>query len=556
MRGRRETSFWELQQRYFSDLFLPQLYEALPPPHRLALSRLALLDVPIPLDGVASVTGSSVADARDAAIQWLGLGLVQRFAEPDEVPLFGVYPLQREFLTQLARLPEASARAAHGAAAAFFQESFEKAREEDLRLPLAVQLWACMQHANAAGDTEGRRWAAIRLSRRMQRRAEFQAALDLLEPLLRDERHPALLAKTADALQSLGEWKEARRRYTEALLMLQTIGDRAGEAATWHNLATIDLNEGNYAAARDQFGKSLAISEAIGDRAGEAATWDQLASIDLNEGNYAAARERFEKSLAMRQAIGDRAGEAGTWHSLGSIDLNEGDYAAARERFGKALTMLQAIGDRAGEAATWHQLASIDLDEGNHAAAREQFGKALTMRQAIGDRAGEAATWHQLASIDLDEGNHAAAREQFGKALTMRQAIGDRAGEAAAWHGLATIDLREGNYAAAREQFGKSLAINQAIGDREGEAATFYQIGFLASERQKRDVGIWLVAICIFIQSAIGSGRVKETLQGLGGMATELGLDEAGLRAMLQEAAEHYKRDRGASLVQLAFEGL
>ena len=116
----------ELQQRYFSDLFLPQLYEALPPPYRLALSRLALLDVPIPLDGVASVAGLSAADARDAASQWLGLGLVQRFGEPDEVPLFGVYPLQREFLTDPERLPEAPARAAHGAAAAFFQESYEK----------------------------------------------------------------------------------------------------------------------------------------------------------------------------------------------------------------------------------------------------------------------------------------------------------------------------------------------------------------------------------------------------------------------------------------------
>ena len=89
-----------------------------------------------------------------------------------------------------------------------------------------------------------------------------------------------------------------------------------------------------------------------------------------------------------------------------------------------------------------------------------------------------------------------------------------------------------------------------------GEAATFYQIGFLAWKRQKRDVGIRLVAICFVIESAIGSGDVKETLQELGAMATELGLDDAGLRAILQEAAEHYQRDRGAALVRLAFEGL
>jgi len=98
--------------------------------------------------------------------------------------------------------------------------------------------------------------------------------------------------------------------------------------------------------------------------------------------------------------------------------------------------------------------------------------------------------------------------------------------------------------------------IKKAIGDREGEAATFYQIGFLAWERKKRDVGIRLVATCFVIESTIGSGEVKESLQGLGTMATDLGLDDAGIQAILQEAAQHYQRDRGAALVRLAFEGL
>ena len=184
----------ELQQRYFSDLFLPQLYEALPPLYQLALSRLALLEAPIPLDGVASVAGLGATDVRNAAGRWLGLGLVQRFGEPVEVPLFGVYPLQRDFLTDPDRLPEAPARAAHGVAAAFFQERYEKARGEDLRLPLAVQLWACMQHANGAGDTERRRWAAILLSRQMHRRVSSSRRWSLAgAPLAR--RTPIRLAR-------------------------------------------------------------------------------------------------------------------------------------------------------------------------------------------------------------------------------------------------------------------------------------------------------------------------------------------------------------------------
>ena len=42
-----------LQQTYFRDLFLPQLYEALSEPFRRALSRLAVAGLPLPLDGVS-----------------------------------------------------------------------------------------------------------------------------------------------------------------------------------------------------------------------------------------------------------------------------------------------------------------------------------------------------------------------------------------------------------------------------------------------------------------------------------------------------------------------
>jgi len=110
--------------------------------------------------------------------------------------------------------------------------------------------------------------------------------------------------------------------------------------------------------------------------------------------------------------------------------------------------------------------------------------------------------------------------------------------------------------AAAREKFAKSLAIRQAIGDRAGEAATLHQIGFIAWQRARKDIGIRLVGMCLVIESAIASGGAKETMRNISGMAGELGLDQAGIDAMLREAAEAHERDRGAELVRQAFEGL
>jgi tetratricopeptide (TPR) repeat protein len=109
-------------------------------------------------------------------------------------------------------------------------------------------------------------------------------------------------------------------------------------------LATIDLNEGNYAAARDNFAKTLAIQQQIGDRAGEATTWHQLATIDLNEGNYAAARDNFAKSLAIEQQIGNRYGEAGAFFQLGSLASKEDRLLPGAKLVGLCFCIDQAIG--------------------------------------------------------------------------------------------------------------------------------------------------------------------------------------------------------------------
>jgi tetratricopeptide (TPR) repeat protein len=84
---------------------------------------------------------------------------------------------------------------------------------------------------------------------------------------------------------------------------------------------------GDYRAAREKFQRALAIVQEIGDRSSEAATWRQLATLDMDEGDYLAAREKFERALAIFQQIGDRASEAATWRELGTIDL--GPYTKA-----------------------------------------------------------------------------------------------------------------------------------------------------------------------------------------------------------------------------------
>ena len=547
---------YQLQQNYFSDLFLPQLYDALAPDRRLALSRLAVTEVPLPLDGVALVSGIGDSDVHNAIDQWLQLGLLQRFCENGEIPLFAVYPLQRAFLIETARLDEGAAHDAHQAAAAFLRRTHEDKREKELRLPIVMELLACLYHATEAQDRDSRRWAAVKLASRLVSCAEYEAAVALVEPLLLDGRHPDVLNILARVRLETSDWKPARELYIEVLELRQSLEDRSGEASAWHNLASIDKNEGNREAARRGYAKSLAIRRAIGDLEGQAVTLNNMAAMDVDDGKYRVARENLEKVLVMYQAMGSLIGEAGVYHILGGIDLYEGRFVEARQNFVRSLKIKQVVGDRVGEAAVWHALGSVDVGEQKFDDARQNFHNSLAISRVIRNRACEGATSNLLALIALYEGKDDDARQNYDRALTISQAIGDRESEASAWHGLGSVDSHEKRYAEAHAKYVRSLAISQEIGDRECESASLYQIGRITWERAQRDVGIRLMMVGLAIRTAIGSGDVPQLFPDLISMSMELGMDQAEFEKLTQEVVDDYRRDRGAALVEAAFEGL
>jgi len=394
----------ELREKYLEDIFVPELYEALAPAHRLALSRLALVEPPVPIDGVAQIGGLTEAVAHEAATAMLARGLLQKLGEGHEMVLYAVYPLQRSFLASPARLPPEVAVEAPLAAAAFFQYCFTNNREAELRLNFMAELLTCCQHAEAAGDRERLEWSTVSMARHLFNASEFRAAALMLEHLMEETVGPEAIKLLADTLVALGEWPRARSLYLEVAACFKNIGDRAEEASTWHNLATIELREGNYEAAREKFRLVQELQEVIGDLFGLSAVWHQLAVIELREGKYVAAREKFGRAQEIQQAIGDSKGEAVTFHNLASLELREGNYAAARKAFVSSIEKLKAVGNRVGEAAAWHNLGTIELNEGYYSAAREKFGRALEMRQAIGDCSGEAETLAQVSFLAWEKG--------------------------------------------------------------------------------------------------------------------------------------------------------
>jgi len=580
----------ELRQAYFRDLFLPQLYDSLSPEHRNALSRLSVTAVPLPLDGVSLVAGFGEGRATDAVAAWLSRALIQRFGESGEMTLYAIYPLQRAFLLCRKRLEEEVQRRAHKEMSRFLRKSYETNHRFDPTMS-AESLWAhCLYHADSGEDIDCCRWAATRLANKLLRLAEYQPALDLIEPLLLRDRSPDLLKVTADILEAMGEWKRARQYYEEALATFHALHDRAAESSTLHQLASLDCREGDYGKARRLFEQVMELRVELGDVAGEAATWHQIASIDIAEGDYVSARTKLEKSISLKQTssnfdtiavsldniaiidtfegdysnarkrlleclelrcdAADRAGFAGGLHNLACLDFREGEYGAAREKFKESLRLKQLIEDRAGEQATIINLASIDIVELKFEDARNRLESALDLAQSMCYREAEATAWHELGTLDVAVGETQQAIDKFETALVIRQETGDVSGEAAARHQLGTIEVEVGNWATALDHLERSLRLSQKLGNPVAESATLSQIVLIAWRIDEKNVAAYLSFISVALVSHISKKDAAHSKENLYAILSVLGNDVTSIDEITKQATFHYKNDRCAALIR------
>ncbi|NPA90974.1 MAG: tetratricopeptide repeat protein [Chloroflexi bacterium] len=65
------------------------------------------------------------------------------------------------------------------------------------------------------------------------------------------------------------------------------------------------------------------------NRSAAAATWHYLATVDVNEGRLRDAQSKFRMALSIQQELGDIEGEANTFANLGALaaELGRGEWA-------------------------------------------------------------------------------------------------------------------------------------------------------------------------------------------------------------------------------------
>ncbi|HKV38055.1 MAG TPA: CHAT domain-containing protein, partial [Blastocatellia bacterium] len=262
------------RDRYCEEVFTSRLYHHLPEDSRKALTRAAVYAVPVSPEGLAAAAGATVEHVRQFAGGWRDYGLAYPDRERGPSELWSVYGLLRGWLLAPERITDEERKLAHHAAGNWLRDLESAHQQSELGLSWVDCLLETRSQFLAAGDCEAAREVTGRLSSHMILQGLYAEVIKLNEGLLACEQHPDPMSWIARAYYGLADYPGAREWYERCL---EAAGDEVPQEAAeaWHGLASVDLKEGKYAEARDKLSRSLKMRQQIGNRAGEAATWHE-----------------------------------------------------------------------------------------------------------------------------------------------------------------------------------------------------------------------------------------------------------------------------------------
>jgi Flp pilus assembly protein TadD/mono/diheme cytochrome c family protein len=413
--------------------------------------------------------------------------------------------------------------------------------EDQLTLPVAVQVLGVYPHAHYLGkQMEGyailpdgkKQWLVMIRDWDIDRQSVYRFATPVSLPAgtvvhmrytydnskanVRNPNDPPIRVKagnrSADEMGHL--WlqvlpvsakgaKEDPRALLEKAWMESRLRKDPGDHAALYNLASVEMNEGEYRPAAELFQQAL-------DRdSNDALTRTALAAALDGAGDWKQAEAEYEKALAIDPA------NANARFDLGQLEMRHEDFAGAEGNFrklladnpddagahaalGAVLTATQRDGDAKQEFEralaldprnfdALYNLASIEASNQNSARAVVLLERALKERDDFDAHQLLAAVYAQSGKLadalrefqaaqklrPNDAQTHLALARVYGEMGQMPNAIGEQRAALALdssspgdWNDLGVLQIHAGDKAAAREAFEHALKL-----DPQNEAA-------------------------------------------------------------------------------------
>ena len=280
-------------------------------------------------------------------------------------------------------------------------------------------------------------------SRFQEGRAEFQLALEALEPLAADQNaqlvrarvearlgwfafqtgQPALakkhLEQSVDALQFDALQFDALHIDVLHIDVLHKVDAQAELVFSLNYLGAVHRHLHEYAAAQRVLEESCQICQARNDRFGLTVALNILGQIAYEEEAYERAQTFLTESLAVKQALGDQRGAIFSLLYLGLVARAQDDYARAIRLFQEGIQSSEQHGDRRSIALGLSNLAEVEALMDHTAAAEKLYAESLQIYADISNVQGMVTVHMKLGDLALSQQNAAATAQHYAAALRL-----------------------------------------------------------------------------------------------------------------------------------------
>ena len=221
------------------------------------------------------------------------------------------------------------------------------------------------------------------------------------------------------------------------------------------------------------------LAREIGSEREHALALGMLATLELQQGNYAEAQNYVEVGYQIVKDM-DNAWLRGIFHSIyGKVESQQSRFVEAQVRFHISLMLLREVGDLRNEADVFTHLGGIMRQQGKLKTALFFYTRSLSLLQEVGDLWSQAACLNGIGDILRLQGEYAEAQTQFEACLTLATQLGNKQEKATALAGLGQLALYRSDIQHASHYLKESLHLTKELAYTPGMVLLFLALGDL-----------------------------------------------------------------------------
>ncbi len=201
-----------------------------------------------------------------------------------------------------------------------------------------------------------------------------------------------------------GQWEEAMRHTTRAMILREEMGYSWGVAASLGNLGILAFESGHWNKAISYFLNSLTLHEELGNIEGIINTHNNLAKVYRNQGKPELAEKHYRKSLEMAKLFNMPYHIANTSTELAHVFIGEEKYAEAAQIIEEGISIANSIEAKGLLVELAYAKAELMLAQSHWEEARDIAQTNLPEAKALENYVYAAIFWRIIAESAYSSG--------------------------------------------------------------------------------------------------------------------------------------------------------